>query len=185
VLAIVACIGAALLMPWSRYVVYLLRLCRVPAVSCASSGNDMNPGAPISDLRRLVQSMQPTLNPGVYAFAAVPAQSDVGALQPIATFREAEGLSVIVEEQRARQAGLRILFRAAWITLSVHSDLQAVGLTAAVATALTRENISCNVVAAALHDHIFVPVEAAERALATLQALEREAGAAVDVIGAS
>jgi hypothetical protein len=65
------------------------------------------------------------------------------------------------------------LFRAAWITLTVHSDLQAVGLTAAVATALAQSGISCNVVAAAFHDHIFVPVESAKEALSVLQQLQK------------
>jgi hypothetical protein len=133
----------------------------------------MTSSGPVADLAQLLRSLRPALNPGVYAFASVPAGTDVSALRPIATFREAEGLTIVVEEQLARQAGVRILFRAAWLTLTVHSDLQAVGLTAAVATALTRANISCNVIAAAFHDHIFVPVEAAEAALAVLQALQR------------
>ena len=64
-----------------------------------------------------------------------------------------------------------MLFRAAWITLEVHSDLNAVGLTAAVSGALARAGISCNVVAAACHDHLFVPVEAAPAALACLESL--------------
>jgi uncharacterized protein len=59
----------------------------------------------------------------------------------------------------------------AWITLTVHSSLEAVGLTAAVSKALTEENISCNVVAAFFHDHIFVPVKDAERAMNALQRL--------------
>jgi uncharacterized protein len=55
------------------------------------------------------------------------------------------------------------------------SDLQAVGLTAAFATALGRAGISCNVVAGAQHDHLFVPVEQAGRAMAELQGLQRTA----------
>jgi hypothetical protein len=57
----------------------------------------------------------------------------------------------------------------------VHSDLQAVGLTAAVAAALAEAGISCNVVAAAHHDHLFVPVESASQAIAVLQALQERA----------
>lgn len=126
---------------------------------------------PVSNLAALLQSMHPMLNPGVYVFTSVPAGADLGALEPIATFREPEGLTLIVEEGQARQADLPVLFRAAWITLTVHSDLQAVGLTAAVAAALAEAGIACNVVAAAFHDHLFVPVEAGERALAVLQAM--------------
>jgi len=132
---------------------------------------------PISDLTQLLRSMRPALNPGVYVFASVPLDTDVGALGSIATFREAEGLTIVVEERQAQRAGIRTLFRASWLTLTVHSDLQAVGLTAAVAAALTRANISANVIAAAFHDHIFVPVEDGEKALSVLQALQREANA--------
>ena len=68
---------------------------------------------------------------------------------------------MIVCEQRAHELGLPILLRCAWITLTVHSDLQAVGLTASFARALADEGIACNVVAGARRDHIFVPIAAA------------------------
>ena len=128
---------------------------------------------PVTDLAELLQTMQPTLNEGVYVFASVSPNTDTRSLEPLATFREAEGLTLIVEEERARKAGLPVLFRAAWITLTVHSDLQAVGLTAAVATALAQAHISCNVVAAAFHDHLFVPVESGGEALPALPRLQR------------
>jgi len=116
--------------------------------------------------------MQPVTNEGVYVFASVPLSFDVSSLEPVATIREQEGLTVVVEEERARKARLDVLFRAVWITLNVHSDLQAVGLTAAVASALGRANISCNVLAGAFHDHLFVPVDSGEDAMATLRALQ-------------
>jgi hypothetical protein len=65
------------------------------------------------------------------------------------------------------------VFRAAWITLTVHSDLQAVGLTAAFAGVLGRAGIGCNVVAGAYHDHIFVPLELAQSAMTALKALQQ------------
>jgi len=124
---------------------------------------------PITDLAELLRSMRPTLNPGVYAFVSLPHGTGAEPLQPIATFREPEGLSVIVDERAV--AGRPVLFRSAWITLAVHSDLAAVGLTAAVAAALASAGISCNVVAAAFHDHLFVPVAFAEAAMSVLTAL--------------
>ncbi|EIM02143.1 acetyltransferase [Rhodanobacter thiooxydans] len=133
---------------------------------------------PVSNLAELLHSMHPVLNRGVYVFVALPGGSIPDRVEPIATFRERKGLTLIVEEQQAVDAGLAVLFRAAWITLSVHSDLQAVGLTAAVAAALAEAGISCNVVAAAYHDHLFVHVEAASHALAVLRALQERAGAA-------
>jgi uncharacterized protein len=130
----------------------------------------------VSNLAELLQSMNPVLNRGVYAFVSLPAGGMPDRVEPIATFRESEGLTLIVEEPQAKDAGLPILFRAAWITLTVHSDLQAVGLTAAVATALAEAGISCNVVAAAYHDHLFVPVESASQAISVLQAMQERSG---------
>ena len=139
---------------------------------------------PLRDLAPLLASMRPALNVGVYVFAVLPPGSDVAGLEPLASFREIEGVTVILTEPHARAAGLKILFRASWITLSVHSDLHAVGLTAAVAHALTRANIPCNVVAAAHHDHLFVPVEAAHVALEALLALQRESADLLESGGA-
>jgi uncharacterized protein len=129
--------------------------------------------APITDLAELLRSMRPTLNRGVYAFVSVPHGTDVAPMQPIATFREAEGLSIIVDERTVGEH--LVLFAAAWITLSVHSDLAAVGLTAAVAAALARAGISCNVVAAVFHDHLFVPVASAGAAMTVLAELQASA----------
>ncbi|MFC0401112.1 ACT domain-containing protein [Paraburkholderia rhizosphaerae] len=131
--------------------------------------------SPISDLNQLLASMRPELNDGVYVFASVPFETDMGALAPVATFREKEGLTLVVEEAAAKRAGLKVLFRCAWITLTVHSDLQAVGLTAAFAKALGDAGISCNVMAAAYHDHIFVPVDSAKDAMTQLSLLQERA----------
>jgi len=131
--------------------------------------------SPIADLSELLCSLQPVLNAGVFVFASVPARRDLQGIAVLSTFHEAEGVSVIAEEREAARANLPVLFRAGWITLNVRSDLQAVGLTAAVADALGAANISCNIVAAAHHDHIFVPIEAADAALHVLQALQRNA----------
>ncbi|MDR5762692.1 ACT domain-containing protein [Caballeronia sp. LZ035] len=129
----------------------------------------------LRDLDALIASMEPELQPGVYVFASV-AQGDVPAADVIATFREREGLTVVMEEHAAQAAGLTPLFRAAWITLTVHSDLHAVGLTAAFAQALGEAGISCNVMAAAYHDHLFVPADDAARAMDALLSLQKRAG---------
>lgn len=132
----------------------------------------------VSDLQQLLRGLRPLLNDGVYVFASVAADADLAGIPLVATFRETEGLTVIVAEADARHAGIAPLFRCAWITLRVHSDLAAVGLTAAVAQALGAAGISCNVVAAAFHDHVFVPCDRAQDAMARLQALQRQAMAA-------
>ncbi len=129
---------------------------------------------PVGSLDTLLATLEPRLHDGVYVYATLPGAvpSDLEAL---ATFREAEGLTVVVTEDEAARHRLPALFRAAWITLTVHSDLAAVGLTAAVAAALGEAGISCNVVAAAYHDHLFVPVESGAAAVAALRALQARA----------
>jgi hypothetical protein len=126
---------------------------------------------PVTDLALLLSRMEPVLNEGVWVYAMVPHGTDLGGVEPLATFREAEGLTLVVPEADAQRLGWPVLFRAAWITLQVHSDLQAVGLTAAFARALGDAGISCNVLAGACHDHLFVPVERSQDALAALRAL--------------
>lgn len=128
----------------------------------------------ISNLAVLLRSIEPALHAGTYAYCVVPHGADLSALSPVATVAESEGLTLVLPEDQAIQAGLSVLFRAAWITLTVHSDLHAVGLTAAFATALGRAGISCNVIAGAFHDHIFVPVEQAQQALEALRALQSD-----------
>lgn len=125
----------------------------------------------IRDLDRLLAQMQPVLNPGRYAFVAVPEDVTLDQLRVIASVREAEGLSAILLQQDALDLGLPVAFVAAWITLTVHSDLAAVGLTAAVSRALADAGIGCNVVAGLRHDHLFVPFDQARQALDALRAL--------------
>lgn len=130
---------------------------------------------PVSNLATLLRSMEPVLHDGVYAYCSVPHDAQLAAFSPVVTVREPEGLTLVVPEAQAVAAGLPVLFRAAWISLTVHSDLEAVGLTAAFSSALGQAGISCNVVAGAFHDHIFVPVARAEKTLEVLRALQEDA----------
>jgi hypothetical protein len=127
---------------------------------------------PVSDLQQMISGMEPVLNPGVYVYTSVPHGTDVANTDSIASITEREGVSLVVSESQALEKGLPILFRCAWITLNVHSDLNAFGLTAAFSRALSDAHISCNVVAGAYHDHIFVPVELADKSLAVLKQLQ-------------
>jgi hypothetical protein len=129
----------------------------------------------IVDLDTLLARMQPTLDPGRYAFVVLPLGVSPDPASVIATMREPEGLSVVLAEHEAHALGLPITFTAAWITLTVHSDLAAVGLTAAFAEVLARAGIGCNVIAGVHHDHLFVPVERAQDAMEALQALQQAA----------
>jgi len=127
----------------------------------------------ISDLDTLLGSMSPLANAGRFVFCCI-ADGRYGAhaeLAPVASFQEQEGLTLILPQAAADQAGLAYEGVFSMITLNVHSSLAAVGLTAAVAAELTKAGISANVLAACFHDHIFVPAARADEALAALNAL--------------
>ncbi len=111
----------------------------------------------------MIRQMNPVIVPGRWAFRTV-AEGELAGLLPVARaiFREDEGISVLVPAQAGEVA-------MAQITLQVFSDLEGVGLTAAVSDVLAKAGIACNVIAATLHDHVFVPEASAARALVLLQ----------------
>lgn len=125
-------------------------------------------------LKLLLGSLTPELQSGVYVYVVWPLDKNWSGPLPLASFREKEALTLVLTEQQAAEHQLEVLFKARWISLSVHSELQAVGLTAAFASALAQQGLSCNVFAAAFHDHILVPVEQADAALRTLQQLQQQ-----------
>jgi hypothetical protein len=128
-----------------------------------------------TSLSALLRTMNPELNDGDYVFCTVADGSYVQDVDVVGSFREREGLTVILERNQAQQLGLDCDYVMAWITLTVHSSLAAVGLTAAFATALGQAGISCNVVAGFYHDHLFVGKDDAPKAMATLRALAANA----------
>ena len=123
------------------------------------------------NLKTLLARMSPKLDDTEWVFAGVGEEEAV-PLTPhaIATFREAEGLTLVLPQASANDLE-SVSAPMKRIILEVHSSLEAVGLTAVVAGALAEEGISANVVAAYYHDHIFVPKASADHALAVLQAL--------------
>jgi hypothetical protein len=123
----------------------------------------------MTPLAHLLANLRPRLRTGAYVFVTVPGPDP--RLHPVMTFAEDEGLTLILGQSQADGAGLPYGLVTAWITLTVDSALDDVGLTAAVSGALTEAGISCNVVAATHHDHLFVPVADADRAMAILSAL--------------
>ena len=120
------------------------------------------------NLETLLKSMKPELNAGEFVFCTVRSLDHYEMADIIGFFREREAVTIIIPRHLADNWGLSYSFVAAWITLTVHSALDAVGLTAAFAQALSAENISCNVVAAYFHDHIFVAQSDAKKAMAIL-----------------
>jgi hypothetical protein len=127
-----------------------------------------------TNLTTLLKNMTPILNEGDYVYCTVSDNENIDIKQVIGTFREKEALTVILKKETADASGLEYSYVAAWITLTIHSSLEATGLTAAFAAALAKEEISCNVVAAYYHDHIFVAKKDAERAMVALKLLAEQ-----------
>jgi len=135
--------------------------------------DDMNNG--IRELNVLLSTMEPYLDVYEYVFHTIDGEKiteSILAWEPIGFFKEKEGLSIIIRREVAEKNGIAVHGAFRLISLHVHSSLNAIGLTAALSTKLADEGISANVVAAYYHDHIFVPAEKAERALAAIRALQ-------------
>ncbi|MEM9997158.1 MAG: ACT domain-containing protein [Bacteroidota bacterium] len=132
-----------------------------------------------TDLSTLLATMEPVLQDGAFVFVTVPTRSFslAGETNPVAAVMEREGLTLVLPQAQADalRFGYGSVFRQ--LTLTVHSSLDAVGLTAAVATRLAAHGIPANVIAGYYHDHLFVPHDRAEEAVATLEALSQERAA--------
>ncbi|KAG5366103.1 hypothetical protein CJU89_0513 [Yarrowia sp. B02] len=147
-----------------------------------------------TDLQTLLQSAKPILNEGTYFFCNVHLTPKDGEKWPdktyaaihgllpssVVTVKEAEGLTVVVPKEKVDEYLLDTSlppleydssYECCWITLTIHSSLEAVGLTAAFSAKLAENNISCNVVAGFHHDHIFVGKSDASRAMDVLSNL--------------
>lgn len=123
------------------------------------------------DLKTLLSKLDPVQEPGVWVYAELPREA---ALPPgtVVAVMEHEALTVVLPEADAETSGLRPLFRAAWLTLRVHSALEAVGLVAHVSRGLAQAGIACNVIAGSRHDHLLVPYDRASEALDVLRDLQ-------------
>ena len=126
------------------------------------------------DLNKLLKTIKPELNAGDYVFCTVNEINPVNFNEVILTFKEQEGTTIIIKKELADSLNLKYSLVFAWITLTVHSSLEAVGLTAAFSSALSQQGISCNVVAAFFHDHLFVDKKDAEKAMEILKRFSQE-----------
>ena len=131
---------------------------------------------PEADLATLIRNLRPRTLPATYVFCSL-ADADYGALShtsPLASFAEAEGLTLVLTRESADQESLAYQGTFRCISLQVHSSLEAVGLTAAVTGELANHGISANVIAGYHHDHIFVPSHQAEAALQLLEIMSSQ-----------
>lgn len=114
--------------------------------------------------------MEPSLQDGEFVFCTVPDPTGVNAL---CTFHEAEGVTLVCRREEAERRGLTFTYPCRMITLTVHSGLEAVGFLAAISSELARCGIGVNVVSAYFHDHLFVAVRDAEKAMDALREMQR------------
>lgn len=121
-----------------------------------------------SNLDKLLKTMKPTLNRGEFVFCTITDLASIDLIDTLFIFKEEEAVTVVVKKEIADRLKLDYSFVSSWITLTVHSSLEAVGFTATFSKALSDNGISCNVVAAFYHDHIFVNKRDAEKAMTIL-----------------
>lgn len=120
------------------------------------------------DLVKLRAGLHPVMARPVYVFCSFPDFILPDGLTAFCSVREPEGLSAVIERSDAQRLSLSYTYESRLITLSIHSSLEAVGFLAVISRTLAQAGIPCNAVAGYCHDHIFVPVDRAEEAMALL-----------------
>lgn len=108
--------------------------------------------------------------PGVYTYVAVEVPTPGLLAAADAMVVEGQLTTLVIPIEAAERAGLPVTVEMAWLTLTVQSSLDAVGLTAAFSAALGQRDIPCNVLAGYHHDHILVPIEQVDEAIDALTA---------------
>jgi hypothetical protein len=130
---------------------------------------------PENNLSKLLASMQPELHPEIYVFSTIPADQEQALNnEAIGWFREAEGTTVIINREAAMSLEMDYAYPSRVITLNVYSSLEAVGFLAIITDKLAAAGISVNVISGYYHDHLFVPVDQADQAIAILQQIMLE-----------
>lgn len=128
----------------------------------------MRPDTGLRSLAELLALMEPKVRPGEFVMVTTSTEVNLPAQ---ATVIEDEGTTLVLGRHTADAFRLDYSALFAWITLTVNSSLEAVGLTAAVTAALAARGISCNVLAGYHHDHLLVPLARLGESLEALREL--------------
>ena len=131
-----------------------------------------------TDLGRILASLAVRQRDGVFVFVSVPPGDPLPDVPIAAMVSESEGTSVVLGRDAAEAAGLPYEFESAWLTLTTHTSLEAVGVTASLTTALAMRNIACNVIAGFHHDHVLVPIDQVDDALGAIDLVRLQSEAA-------
>ncbi|MFS4493879.1 ACT domain-containing protein [Maribacter sp. 2308TA10-17] len=127
-----------------------------------------------TNISELLKGMNPKLNKGEYVFSTVRDLNIINRNDTLCEFKEKDGTTVIIDRKKADELQLKYTYVASWITLMIHSSLEAVGLTAQFSTELAKNYISCNIIAGYYHDHIFVDKKDADKAIQVLKELAKK-----------
>ena len=125
----------------------------------------------VTDLATMLATLDVQVREGRFGYVTRAMHDAALDATAAARIDEAEGVTYVVHVQRLGPQDPGPDFIAAWLTLTVHSSLQAVGLTAAVSHALAAQGIACNVLAGFHNDHLLVPADRIDDAIAALHAL--------------
>ncbi|WP_146526678.1 ACT domain-containing protein [Novipirellula artificiosorum] len=134
-----------------------------------------------TNLRTLLQNMQPELQDGEFVFCTMEPAAAFGlCLSPRGQFLESEGLTLILAKAEAEANELACSFPCRMITLRIHSSLEAVGFLAVVTENLAQRGIGVNAISAYFHDHLFVPLDQADEAMNVLKEIVQNPGTGPD-----
>ena len=120
-----------------------------------------------TDLKKILESIDPYLVDESFIFMTTDQSlsSISNTLNPIASFKENEGLTLVITQATADKNAITYDSVFSCISLGVHSSLESYGLISIISRELTQNNISTNVFSGYYHDHIFVQSGKADKAL--------------------
>jgi len=123
-----------------------------------------------TDLATMLATLSVKRRPGVFAYIAVQVPTPGLIAAAHAVVKEGRLTTIVLPVDAAARAGQAADVQFAWLTLTVQSSLDAVGLTAVVSARLAAIGIPCNVLAGYHHDHLLVPVDRVDDAINVLAA---------------